>query len=105
MEDLKAMRNSYGNSFAEYKGYRIFYDYKLETNRPWLITIYRGDPKPSSPDLGTYWFDDKDKGIQWAKDIIDARLRYLSNPDSSLKSLLLTAPQSSIQSSENPDFL
>jgi hypothetical protein len=27
-------------------------------------------PKSNSPNLGTYWFEDRDKGIQWVKDAI-----------------------------------
>jgi hypothetical protein len=84
MEDSKEMRINYGSTYVEYKGYRIFYDYKPTHKTQWLITIHRGEPKPGVPTLGTYWFDDRDKGIQWAKDVIDTRLKLSSNLDSSV---------------------
>lgn len=85
---MKDSKQSY-DTFVEYGIYRICYDYQSEHNPPWLITIYYGEPKPGHPNLGVYRFDDKGKGIQWAKDVIDARLKHTSNSDSSLENLCL----------------
>ena len=94
MEDSKEKG---GDTFVEYKNYRIFYDYKPEQSRAWLITIERfSKVKSDSSNLGTYWFEDKNKGIQWAKDCIDARLEYFSSSDSAKKNLL--APQKRLNS-------
>ncbi|MBD2778450.1 hypothetical protein [Iningainema tapete] len=77
MEDSKEMSTLYSHTFVEHKDYRIFYEQKPEDNDRWLITILRyGSPKPGAPTLGTYWFEDQEQGIQWAKDVIDARLKF-----------------------------
>ena len=61
MEDSK---DKCDPTYVEYRGYRIFYDYKPQQNRPWLITIERfSTPKSDSPNLGTYGFDGMDEGI------------------------------------------
>lgn len=78
MEDSKEMSTDYDHTFVEHKDHRIFYEHKPEDNYRWLITILRyGSPKPGTPTLGTYWFDDRDQGIEWAKDVIDARLKFV----------------------------
>jgi hypothetical protein len=81
-------KNKCDLTFVEYRGYRIFYDYKPQQSRAWSITIERfSTPKPDSPNLSTYWFDDMDEGIQYVKDVIDARLKYFSNSDLCKKEL------------------
>jgi hypothetical protein len=49
MADSKEMKINYGSTYIEYKGYRIFYDYKPKHDSQWLITIHRGEPKPGDP--------------------------------------------------------
>ena len=72
MKELSENVSAYGDTFVTHRKYKIFYNYHKK-HCEWFVIVYGTNKavRYGYPCLGSDWHKTKEKGIEWAKGLID----------------------------------